>query len=368
MPAPTPIQIRYGPAGLLAQAASLTGQGEAWQNQHAQDMQFINSRLQNADRLQQQVVAGQQQDANRLQNAYAQTQPQQVQTPALDNDTLLKQTYLQSAASDIPDAEKASLQALAGSRMVKPDQFRLAVADAAKRGAQTTNDAAEEASKADYANQVAGNLPPEAKAGFLALAKDKKITAAQLRTAGDSILQRTAVATRVQKTQQIQGIDNQARTIKAQMDALVRAAAKEGVDLNTATPASANPTYRNPSQGVGSGDATSGFFNRVADKLLPGAGGTLVTPGNPTAHAAMVTYARMKNDLQTLKAKRDAIAGGETLDVQDNSAIAGSPADPTSVHLENGGQIVPVSSPDEAANLPTGTAFVTPDGQHWVKH
>lgn len=363
MPAPTPIQIRYGPAGLLAQAASLSGQGDAWQNQHAQDMQFINNQLSNADRIQQQVIAGQQQSANRLQTAYAQTQPQVAQQPPVDNDTLLKQTYLQSAAADIPDAEKANLAALAGSRMVKPDQFRLAVADAAKRGSQSTNDAQDVASKADYAKQTLPQIPPESQAAFQALAADRKTTAAQLRVAGDAIIARTGLAKRVQSSQQIQGIDNQARVIKAQMEQMVRAAAKEGIDLNTIKPSDANPTYRDPSQGVSSGDSTSGFFNRVADKTLPGAGGTLVSGGNPLAMKAMVAYQRMKNDLQTLQSKRDAIAGG---------GVAGGSGtvadDPTSVHVDNGGQIVQVNSPEEAAALPVGTAFQTPDGETRVRH
>lgn len=363
MPAPTPIQIRYGPAGLLAQAASLVGQGDQWQAQHAQDMQFINSRLANADRLQQDVLNSQQ-NANRLQQAYAARQPAPTSYDAAtqggDQNTLLKNTYLQSAANDIPDAEKANLAALAGSKLVSPDQFRLAVADAAKRGAASTNETTEAASKAEYAKQVVQNMPPEAQAGFLALAQDKKTSAAQLRVAGDAIIQRAGLGKRVQTSQQIRGLDNQSLAIKQQMEQLVRAAAKEGIDLNTMTPAQANPTYRDPSQGVSSGDATSGIFNRVADKVLPGAGGTLVSGGNPQAMKIMVAYQKMKNQLNTLQSQRASLAGG--------SAGAGDMADPTSVHVENGGQIVSVSSPEEAAQLPVGQAFVTPDGEVRVRH
>lgn len=376
MPAPTPIQIRYGPAGLLAQAASAAGQGDAWQNQHAQDMQFINNQLSNADRIQQQVIAGQQQAPNRLQQAYAQQQPQPDMNP---DQIALKNSYLQSAMGDLPDDQKANLATLARSNSVTAEQFAKAVGDAAKRNSQATTDAGEDTTKAAYVQSILPNISEADKPGLLALAQDRKTTAAQLRAAGDAIIQRNALAQRVAAQQQNQGqrtqtaqqnanLEKQIEQVTAHMNIMAKALSSNGVDVN-ASPAQLNPAFvKRPhnSSDLVPDAMTAGLEGLAMNPQTPG----LVATGDDGKPAtgkmsqlpAYKAYLQAQQIRDSLQKQKDAlVAGGSGGGSADNS-------DPTSVHIDNGGQIVQVNSVEEATALPVGTAFVTPDGRHMVRH
>src|SRR6267154_928735 len=69
MPAPVPIQIRYDNAGVLGAAAAAAGSGQAWNQQHAMDMQLIMQQIQAKQRAAE-LENQQSFEANQLQQAH----------------------------------------------------------------------------------------------------------------------------------------------------------------------------------------------------------------------------------------------------------------------------------------------------------
>jgi hypothetical protein len=315
MPAPSPIQIRYGNSGLLGQAVALAAQNQARQRQGDQDMQFLMNTLQHHNAMQE-MVTNNAFEAQKLQLAHAYNNAQAA--PPADNyvnkgfdptsDAMLKNTYFNSAAADLPSDQATNLKALISNRNVSPDEFRSVIFDATKKAQTRSDEDADAKSKAEYVKSATAGMSPADAAALNSMVGDKKTTLAQIRTAADAIRSRQTVLPRTQLVVEAAGIDNQARTLKQQMDSVRRAINKATggqIDPEATPPEALNPAYRDPSQGV------AGFGSRLNDRLNPFSSSTgLVSGGvDPAIMQQYIAYQKMKQKLAALLTQRQQLMG-----------------------------------------------------------
>lgn len=317
MPAPTSIRIRYGDAGLLGSAVAAAASAEAAQRnydqQHASDMALIGQFLDHKNRTDEIQMQSALED-NKLQAAYAlqrannnarqPVDPYAYGNPSADAGSALKTAMLNN--SPIGDTGKMSLKDLVNRRDITPEQFRSVVFEAEKteKNAQTeATKAKSREQKSKYVEAATKGMNPQDAASIASMVDDDNVSLAQIRTAADSIHNRSTVLPRTQLAMATAGIDKQQSVIRSQMETIARSLTKLGVNPETVNPASFNPTYRDPSQGV------AGFGARINDKLNPFSNSTgLITP-NPNADAfkAYKAYHRLKQQFNALAAQRQAL-------------------------------------------------------------
>lgn len=310
MPAPTPIQIRYGPSGLLGQAVATAAANNAFANhfdqQKADDMQFIRGTQQHANAMQEQA-ANQAYEANRLQLAHAyatlpQQQQQQQVTGDPNSDALLKSTYLNNAGTDLPPDQAAQFKALIGNRNVSPQEFQNVIFDSQKRNTTRTNEANDAQSKQEFIRSATAGMSPADAAGLSALAGDKSVSLAQIRTAADAIRSRNTVLPRTKLALEAEGLDMQSRQLRSEMDGIARAMGKIGLNPETTSPASLNPTYADPNAATYN---TMGVGQSIKDSVLVPGTGSLVKGGQDAETVrAYFDYQKKKKQLQDIIARR----------------------------------------------------------------
>jgi hypothetical protein len=341
MPAPTPIQIRYGPSGLLGQAVSLAASRGAQQDQ---DYQFINSMTQHKNRMDEALLDdGIQSRQLQLAHSYRVSQEQNpdqgsyfsgASNPgAIDAANLsLKNTYLTSAEGDLPQDQASRLRSLIGNRNISPEQFRSVLFDATKKAKVKTDEDTELASRRNYVKAASQGFSPEDTATLNAMAEDKNVNIGQIRTAADVIKNRNTAIPRARLASQTHGIDDQIRSSQKNLENLRRGLIKTTtdpdhpdatVDPETATPASLNPTYANATTPTG---RSMGAMDAVKD--IPGVPGhgSLVSGGVPPAvWAQYVAYQKEKQNLDALRNRRNQLvsgAGGQPVSAQPTIATA----------------------------------------------
>lgn len=305
MPAPTPIQIRYGPSGLLGQAVALAASRGAQQDQ---DYQFINSMTAHKNRTDELLMDDALQ-SRRLQLAHGYRVAQEQnpeQGSYVDNGTsdvgsqALKNTYLTSAAADLPEDQASQLRSLITNRGVTPEQFRSVVFDATRKAKDKTDKDTELQNRRNYVKAASEGLSPQDAATLSAMAEDPRVDVSQIRTAADVIKNRNTVLPRTRLTLQAQGIDMQARQLKGIMDNATRSLAKIGIDPESTPPAALNPTYKDAEAGVTHGQ---GFFGNIGDTYA--GTGNLVTGGQPPEVMQQYTsYHKAKQAYNQLLAQR----------------------------------------------------------------
>lgn len=190
MPAPVPIQIRYDDAGMLGAAAAASGQGQAWNQQHAMDMQLIMQQIQ---AKQQASMMQQQQDAelNKLQTAHDyQMQQIQASQPAPENyyqmsnasdpSTAMKQMGLQAAkAAGVQGPELAMLETAAGNQHVNAAYFENIKDEVIKRSQTTASKSKNVAEKNAYLNSLGNTVSPDEMPFLKSLADAEEINLPQ---------------------------------------------------------------------------------------------------------------------------------------------------------------------------------------------
>jgi hypothetical protein len=363
MPAPTPIQIRYGPTGLLAEAAAQVGQNaglldaqgaleqrrrleaELWSQELArrqQDRQFSATMAMQANQLQ---------EAHRMNVARGSTptseQSFSASSPLAQSIQNLKGTYLRMATDQGVEGEtRTMLEAAAADPGVDTNAFKTLASDAERtafrvreQGQKTAEAKSSKQAKKAYLDSLASSLPPQYVTAFQAMVDDDSVSSPQLRTAVAGAMSQLQSEARVESGRLISGIDNNIRDVERDIDARL----KVGVNPE-ATPASYNPTLLE----------SGGFFSNLGDAYVPGFHSNLVEGGKQGDLTARIEFARLQNKLDALKKQREQLArGGET---PSSGTVAPDVTAP-----------VRVSTPAEAAQLAAGTRFITPDGQVRVR-
>lgn len=371
MPAPTPIQIRYGPSGLLGQAVSLAASRGAQQDQ---DWQFINSMIGHKNRTDELTMDDALQ-SHRLQLAHSyrvsqEQSPDQSYYSGASNpgagdaaNTALKNTYLNSAAADLPDDQKSQLATLMSNRNITPEQFRGVLFDATKKAKDKTDEDTELTSRRNFVKAATQGLSPEDAATLSSMAEDKKVSTAQLRTAVDSIRGRNAVEQRHGVNLQAQSIDMQAHKSKNDMDTLARVLAKLGVNPEGPS-AGLNPTYADANAST---IRTMGVGQSIKDSPLWPGSGSLVSGGqSPDVMQQVIAYAKAKRQYSDLLAQRQALVsgggGGGQSAAPATDAAAPAPASGGTLSMGEGGWPVASDQGQGVSIQSAGTVkHVTPE-------
>lgn len=371
MPAPVPIQIRYDNAGVLGAAAAAAGSGQAWQQQHAMDMQVIMQQIQakqNAALMQQQSDA----QMSQLQQAHDfQMQQTQANQPAPDNfykmsdtdpSTSMKQMGLQAAkAAGVQGPELAMLEQAAGNKAVNAAYFENIKDETIKRAQTTANKNKSVQEKQSYLDSLGGAVPAEHMAYLKSLAGAEDISLPQFTTkihemqqgqaaqAREGDLMKKAVA-----VEHIRAIDDKINFAQSELAAAQR-------ELNT----------KHKEAALGGGAAavpwdkveTTGMMktSEVLMGLLPGGQAinnlqgqlrsvTKTTQGDSMGLQLRLDIAHKQQEIAAYQKTRDDI-------ISQFGAATAQPA----------AQIAQVSTPEQAMSLPSGTQFMTPDGRIKVR-
>jgi len=379
MPAPMPIQIRYGPSGLLAQAAAASGgyagQVEAsrynqmrYQQQQQQDQSFL-AQMQN-QQMQREQMANQQEmqqqqlelEAQKLQMAQRGATP--TSNAAYDSSSPLahsimnmKNGYLNSAMSEgvTGDAQKM-LEMAAKDPNVTVDAFqRLSQeqGNVARKGTELAgkeaNQKAAIADKQAIFDSLASQLPAGYADAFEAMVQDGSVSSAQLRMGIAEKLQQMGQVDQANRGRQIGGIDDQIDAIERQMKEM----RVGGVDPNQA-PAELSGKFRQP----------GGALENTAQNFWRDVTGGLYTPSyieNPpdiTGIKKLQVYQQKLNELTNLQKSRDALANPQAAqEAQDAGVQSDADADAAAFATLPRPQSVA-----EVANLPSRTLFIDPNG------
>lgn len=203
MPAPVPIQIRYGDNGVIGAAAAGAGAGAAFQRQKAMDMQLISQMLQN--KVQASLQEDQQAHEDQLSNdAFAmQRAAQQPQTGgyyamsdlSADPGSAMKQMSLDTArAAGVQGPELAILEGAASNKNINAAYFESMTDEMKKRAAaaKKTKDNATE--KQAYLNSLGNTLPPEEMTKLKSLSESGDMDINQFRTSVGQSQSRVAEA------------------------------------------------------------------------------------------------------------------------------------------------------------------------------
>jgi hypothetical protein len=212
MPAPVPIQIRYGDDGLLGLAASQAGASGAFQRQKAMDMQLISQMLQN--KVQASLQEDQQAHEDQLSNdAFAMQRaaqpPQQTyfsmadQASANDPGLAMKQMSLATAkAAGVEGPELAILEGAASNKHINAAYFETMTDEMKKRASTAAGKKRNVSEKQAYFNSLGNSMPPEELAKLKPLADSEDMDLAQFRTSvGQSQGQQIAAAKQAEMEQ-----------------------------------------------------------------------------------------------------------------------------------------------------------------------
>lgn len=342
MPAPTPIRIRYGNAGLLGQSVAAAASAEAsnanYDRQHASDTALIGQMLNHSNRMQE-MQLGSELDAHKLQAAYAlqrannnARQPAPAETyyagplaagGSGDAAAMLKAAMLSNAP--VGESGKMSLTNLVNRKDITPEQFRSVVFEAEKTE-KNTKDAADRAKsreqKQKYVTAATQGMNEQDAATIGSMVDDDRVSLSQIRVAADTVRQRNTILPRTKLALTSAAIDKQQSLVRQQMDALARALGKADINPEASSPADLNPTYQNPK------DLT--FKQGFGEAFNPLYDANLVQPGNVAARQAYIAYHRLKRQFNDLAAKREALlTGGSNPSAADPAA--GSDSDPLGI-------------------------------------
>lgn len=297
MPAPTPINIRYGDDGLLGAAAAQSGYGQGL--------------LALRDRNQQLAAQQQGQDLNFIANNRAQ----------LEQQAQFQQQQAASRINELKNAHDLRLQQLQGSSTPTSGYFE-------GNGSNPLAASIQKAKQAAVATKLNGiNLPPDQQSMIDGLVNDQKVPYNQVEGVVDDIVrksqsdrtaaqgaqrikdQEAADKLRVQQQTQresdidqrslrrsnVEGIDNEIGQLRRQEAALQR------VVPPGATPSSFNPTVADPNLATA---RTEGFAGSLKDAAY--GGGNLVTGGDQAGLQAFTELARVQRRISDLQAARQA--------------------------------------------------------------
>jgi len=248
MPAPTPIQIRYGDNGLLGQAAAAAGAGRAWNQRKAMDMDFLTRELDRRQRAEE-LDAARVFEANQLQQAQ-QMQMERIQAsqqPQIDNfyrmsaptitdpSSAMKMMSLETAkAAGVAGPELAILEGAANNKNINAAYFESMADEIKTRSAATASKKKDVSEKQAYFNSLGNTLPPEDMANLKALSESEDMNIAQFRTAVSDSKNRAAVAAKqnemMQKAQvaiAVQGVDDKINQLQAELKTMEKDAQDE---------------------------------------------------------------------------------------------------------------------------------------------
>lgn len=311
MPAPAPIRIRYGQAGLLGQAVAEAATGERQSRQAAADMALISQMLDHSNRLKEMEFASEL-DANKLQAAYAlhrsRQQPADEQQPlyyagpnaaSSDPASVYKNALL--AQSGVDAETEPSLRQALNNPKITPEQAHNLITTARNRKAQTEKEQKLAKSK-ESKQKFYDTLDADAKAHVGPYLDDDNMTLSQMRIAAkDLAMQKTATA-RVDAFNEGQIRQAKVRQLAGDMSTISKQMQKDfKINPEIATPASFNPQYADRSDDSPFG--AMGVFGAVRDlPFVPGSGSLVKGKDLATnkAWAAYVEYLQKKQQLQTI--------------------------------------------------------------------
>lgn len=402
--APQTIQVKYGPGGLLASAVAAQAAQQGNQLNAARDWQFIQNRL---DYAQHQQDAADAMNANRLQQAAQAFTPQA--SPRIPNpaDTALKNAYLTGAAGELSPEAHAALQPLLQNAGVNAEQFKNVlgsnVANFQKN--KIEQDAQVQlAQKREYLKSVLPQLMDQRDAASLASAiEDPKFTMAQLHAATTGIFRAQEEKKAADMKRQQQEQDLAKRQAEQEKMALQKAKLKQEFEARRAErdrlkaqaeqitkemggiasdfeknagmgaiggvkPAQLNPIQ--PNNFATAGDVISNLTGSPTPKSLTSEIAPAVQPGNVAQRQAYMEYQRRKQQLLELARRSAEVMQGVPQNPSDDETamkLLHAPEDNTQSAVQGESQPVQVNTPEEAMQLPSGTAFVTPDGRLKVR-
>ena len=334
MPAPMPIQIRYGPSGLLAQAAAASGgyagQVEAsryaqtrYAQQEASDRSYLaqmQSQQMQRDQMQYQQEADQQRlelEAQKMQMANRGATP--TSNAAYDSSSPLarsimnmKQGYLESAKSEgVTGDALTMLENAAKDPNVTVDAARQLFQEhgnVARKGtdlaAREANRVAATADKQAIFDELNSQLPEIQRGAFRAQITDGSVSSTQYRMGIATTMQQVEQANQTNRQRQIGGIDDQIETVEGR----IKSMEKSDPTLPYATPASLNPTYESPESGKQVHTMEKFWQNAAHGLSLGGYSPSLVTGGGQKGLQDKINYQKELNNLADLQQQRNALA------------------------------------------------------------
>lgn len=301
--APSTIRIRYGPDGLLAAAAGEVGRVQGARDRYdatrSRDLQFLNSELDRRQRARE-LAAGNELEARKLQDAFAlgrqrinaQSAPQQS-APAPRAATVTDAGSLRPTglADGVRERKTLLRQAAFAGTQLDPEQQ--SILDLASQ-----SDQVDEKSFRDIVARIGDTVANRRKE----TAAQEKQTASQRKN--EQIPARTELFYRNQR------FDEDIRKASKERERILKSMSDQGIDP-LASPASFNPTYRNPEEGLTRG---FGFLGNINDALNPfGDPGNLVTdPGDPQGVGLMKQLTRTDNQIRKLQEAREGLVQSAT--------------------------------------------------------
>ena len=312
MPAPVPIQIRYGPAGLLGQAAAAAGSYQGFSQQRDRDVNFLNNEM---NRRQQSLIAQQQleQESRKLEMAHAlelerlrgssATHPSSFGSPMAESIAAMKQSYLNNALSaGVEGPQKDILTQLLSDPNVDPsmfknvaDQSRLVADETARQARSVQKAGLDRTAKAGYLKNIQGRLPADASAALQFMASDDNVDMEKFRVAADAATTRANVAVRTKMGKQVQDIDDQINQLQEYQSAIEREMVKNG-ESPTQSSASFGGKVAPPDKEYG----RLGLFGGPVSIF------SAVSPGNAEGIKRRLDWTKVDRAIQGLRAKRDA--------------------------------------------------------------
>jgi len=323
MPAPMPIQIRYGPTGLLAQASSRIGanaglldaQG-ALEERRRLETELWTQELNRRQQAQQFGAARVQQlelEAQRMQTAQRGATP--TSNAAYDSSSPLarsimnmKRGYLESAKSEgVTGDTQKMLESAVKDPNVDVNAFRILAGEhgaVARRGTElAAKDADKKASvktKQEFLDSLSGQLPPEYITAFAALVGDESVSPTQLRMAVTDKLNQIQSERRTETGRQIGGIDKQI----ADAEDRLKYMRNTGSVSPNAIPAKYSGEFRQPS-GSSMEEAQNLWHVASFGGYTPS---YIEKPPDLTGTRGLIEYQRELNNIRNLQEQRNALA------------------------------------------------------------
>lgn len=327
MPAPVPIQIRYGDNGVIGAAAAAAGSGQAWQRQKQMDMQLISQMLQNKVQasLQEDQQAHEDQlsnDAFAMQRANQQAQPQQTYydnaNPSGDPAYAQKKmTMDRLIAAGVSGPNLAVMQGGLSNKNINSAYYETMADEIKKADEKQKHEDREIAEK----NAFVKSLTPERQKLLEPLAAAHDISSTQLRLAnveedrkGESEQKQAALMQKAMAASEVQGIQDQINFEQQRLAHMQSTFEKDHKGVALDNPAAGTPEYADPNQAKFTStykpwtNIGESFFNTggATDPLThkPIAGGRLVGGGDPMGLQARVEIERQKRKIASLENAR----------------------------------------------------------------
>jgi|GEM_PF-2771236 len=318
MPAPVPIQIRYGPAGLALQAAASAAYNQQASidadRQRAMDMQFLNSELNRRERMAEFAAQNEQelrklQMAEEFQRQQAEANRQQQQQQPLyftgngvgDSLQKMKAALAQQAeAAGVTGPQLDLIKQVAADPKADINTLHSVTTDAMRQAQLSKSIQQNREAKTQYLTEAAKRVPG-IDVQFKPMLDDDKFSAQDLRVAIDAEINRRNVGIRTKLSKQESNLDDQIGTVQQQMKAIEKTLRDAGVDPN-ASSAKLNPQVADLS-GTTRG---LGFWGNIKD-AMPFLSGNPVSGGDPGLMESLIAYWRAKRQLDALMKQREAV-------------------------------------------------------------